>query len=219
MRITGGSLKGRKLVSWKGGPDLRPMTAQTREALFNALRPRFFKGCAFLDLFSGTGCLALEALSRGAGLAHAVESHPRHFELIKKNRKLLPVPQKLVLHKKNVFSFLSKNAGKAEASPTTAQPTTAPPTTAQPGRLSKRGKAAQRNLPEKFDIITADPPFALNAGMKVLESLQESSFVGPGTVLVVETGQHELLKEHWPLCHLFKKKRFNDKKIHFYEFE
>lgn len=200
MKITGGTLKGRKLATWKTHLNLRPMTAQTRQSLFHILSPRFFEGCRFLDLFSGTGSLALEALSRGAGKAHAVENHPAHCELIKKNQRLLPAPQKLVLHKKNVFSFLKPDEN----------------------RFFKRKHQAQRDdfvsFPQKFDIITADPPFALHAGKKILTLLQDSLFIGSGTVLVIETGPGELLKEDWPACQLFKQKSFNDKITRFYEF-
>lgn len=106
MRIIGGSLKGRRLKGFDRNLPLRPMTDRVKESLFATLTPFFHKDLRFLDLFSGTGNLSLEALSRGAKEAHAVEFHPRSLEIIKKNRQLLPCPENLILHKKKVFSFL-----------------------------------------------------------------------------------------------------------------
>ena len=180
MRIISGQLKGRKLAPWSQKLPLRPMTDRVKETLFNVLQPYFFENCLFLDLFSGTGNLALEALSRGAKSAHAVEKHPCCIELIKKNSQILPQPQKLVLHKKNVFSFI------------------------------KQSKI-------RFDIITADPPFPLKYGEKIMESLQKSLLTTKGTVIAIETGKKENLKNLYKSFYLFSKKTFNDKKIWFYE--
>ena len=82
------------------------MTDRVKESLFAVLIPFFHEDLRFLDLFSGTGSLSLEALSRGAREAHAVESHPRSLEIIKKNRQILSCPENLILHKRKVFSFL-----------------------------------------------------------------------------------------------------------------
>ena len=192
MRIISGTLKGRKLNPWKGKLPVRPMTDRIKETVFNVLAPYFFEDCLFLDLFSGTGNLALEALSRGAKQAHAVEKHPLCIEAIKKNSKILSDSKKLIVHKKNVFSFLKQ--------------------------------ASKSNLKEKtdrkaFDIIVADPPFALKAGESIIENLKNSSLTTKGTVFVIETGKKEDLKNNYQDFYLFSKKVFNDKKVWFYEFQ
>ena len=64
MRVIGGEAKGRRLKVPKGQA-LRPTAARVKEALFNIL-PHDLSGFKVLDLFAGTGNLALEALSRGA---------------------------------------------------------------------------------------------------------------------------------------------------------
>ena len=64
MRIIGGELKGRKLLSARGH-HTRPTADRTREAIFNILGSRVH-GAMVLDLFAGTGALGFEALSRGA---------------------------------------------------------------------------------------------------------------------------------------------------------
>ncbi|MDR1913205.1 MAG: 16S rRNA (guanine(966)-N(2))-methyltransferase RsmD [Clostridiales bacterium] len=83
MRVIAGSVKGRKLIS----PDsdaIRPTADRAKENLFNILSD--INGTKFLDLFSGTGAIGIEALSRGA--SRAVFADVLSADLIKKNLKL-----------------------------------------------------------------------------------------------------------------------------------
>ena len=68
MRVIAGELKGQRLVAPRGWK-VRPTSDRVREAIFSALGERVL-GARVLDLYCGTGALAIEALSRGA--AHAV---------------------------------------------------------------------------------------------------------------------------------------------------
>jgi 16S rRNA (guanine966-N2)-methyltransferase len=70
MRIVGGSKKGFLLKKPKSA-DVRPTTDMIKEALFNILHS--VSGKTFLDLFSGTGSVGIEALSRGASLVVFIE--------------------------------------------------------------------------------------------------------------------------------------------------
>lgn len=76
MRIIGGTLKGRPIHAPEGRI-ARPTTDRIREALFNMIdhgrRP--CAGARVLDLFAGSGALAMEALSRGAVSAVLVDDH------------------------------------------------------------------------------------------------------------------------------------------------
>ncbi len=83
MRIIGGSAGGTRLRSLPA-PELRPMLDRVKESLFNILR-RLVPEARVLDLFSGTGSLGLEALSRGAAVCLFVEEDPRFCELIREN--------------------------------------------------------------------------------------------------------------------------------------
>jgi 16S rRNA (guanine966-N2)-methyltransferase len=83
VRIISGSLRGRKLVSVRGLAT-RPTSDRTREAIFNILG-QAVAGQAVLDLFAGTGALALEALSRGASSALLVDNARAALETIRKN--------------------------------------------------------------------------------------------------------------------------------------
>jgi 16S rRNA (guanine966-N2)-methyltransferase len=64
MRIISGNCKGRKLVQIKG-KRIRPTSDHIREAIFNILGPQV-KDTEVFDMFSGTGAMGIEALSRGA---------------------------------------------------------------------------------------------------------------------------------------------------------
>ena len=57
--------------------ETRPTTDRIKETLFNILQPELLD-CRFLDLFSGSGAIGIEALSRGAAQAVFVEKNPRH---------------------------------------------------------------------------------------------------------------------------------------------
>jgi 16S rRNA (guanine966-N2)-methyltransferase len=86
MRIIAGTNKGRTLKApkWDG---LRPTSDKLRGTLFNILAPRL-EGARILDVFAGTGAVALEALSRGAAAATCIESDRRAARLIEENAAL-----------------------------------------------------------------------------------------------------------------------------------
>lgn len=97
MRIAGGQYRGQSLKVPKTG-DIRPTQESVREALFSILMGTV-PGSRFLDLFSGSGAMGIEAISRGAAHATLVESNPRHLAVIKAN----------------IATILGENAGKASA--------------------------------------------------------------------------------------------------------
>ncbi|WP_319530912.1 16S rRNA (guanine(966)-N(2))-methyltransferase RsmD [uncultured Cohaesibacter sp.] len=91
MRIVGGRLKGKQLASPKS-QDIRPTTDRVRETLFNILAHSYdhvVEGARVLDLFSGTGALGCEALSRGATAVLFVEDGIEGRGLIRTNMETL----------------------------------------------------------------------------------------------------------------------------------
>ncbi len=74
VRIIGGSMRGR-VIRFPAAPGLRPTPDRVRETLFNWLG-QDLAGRRCLDLYAGTGALSLEAVSRGAALAVAIERQP-----------------------------------------------------------------------------------------------------------------------------------------------
>src|SRR5215207_5024129 len=75
MRVIAGDLKGQRLVAPKGWK-VRPTSDRVREAVFSILGERV-RGAQVLDLYCGTGALAIEALSRGAERAILVDRDTR----------------------------------------------------------------------------------------------------------------------------------------------
>jgi len=84
LRIIAGGLKGRRLQA-PADLTVRPTADRAREALFSILQ-RWPRG-PFLDLFAGTGAVALEALSRGYGPVACVERDPRALACIRANAR------------------------------------------------------------------------------------------------------------------------------------
>ena len=93
MRIIAGVAKGRSLSSVAGAT--RPTSDRAREAIFSTLTSEFgdFLGLHVLDLFSGSGAMGLEALSRGASLVHCVEKDDSAAKTISSNSSLVQKAQ------------------------------------------------------------------------------------------------------------------------------
>ena len=83
MRIIAGSARGRTLVA-PPGSRTRPTQDAVRESLFNILQQEV-ADARVLDLFAGSGALALESLSRGAQHAVLVDKSPATMQVIRRN--------------------------------------------------------------------------------------------------------------------------------------
>ena len=76
-------ISGRRLLSPRGS-GTRPTTSRVREAVMNIVRPRLLD-CRWLDLCSGSGVMACEAIERGARSVTAVEKDPRCASICERN--------------------------------------------------------------------------------------------------------------------------------------
>lgn len=85
MRIISGEARGRTLFA-PPGAETRPTSDKIRGSIFNILGQRV-PGARVLDLFGGTGALALEALSRGADHAVIVDSSRQAMKVIERNAR------------------------------------------------------------------------------------------------------------------------------------
>lgn len=101
MRIVAGAHRGRPLAA-PAGQAVRPTADRTRQALFNLLEHGRLAaagsrvaGAVVLDAFAGTGALALEALSRGAERATAIDRDPAAIAAIRANAALLGETERL----------------------------------------------------------------------------------------------------------------------------
>jgi 16S rRNA (guanine(966)-N(2))-methyltransferase RsmD len=80
-RVIAGSARGFRL---QAAPATRPLGDRVKQSAFAILEP-LLRGCAFLDLFAGSGAAGIEALSRGARRVEFVERDPRAVGVIRKN--------------------------------------------------------------------------------------------------------------------------------------
>jgi 16S rRNA (guanine966-N2)-methyltransferase len=92
-RIVGGVAGGRR-IAVPPGSGTRPTADRVREALFSSLEAEFggFGGLAVLDLYSGSGAIGLEALSRGAERVVLVEADRKAADVIAANIKAVGLP-------------------------------------------------------------------------------------------------------------------------------
>lgn len=87
MRIIAGEKRSRRLIAPEGN-ETRPTADRIKESLFSILLPRL-PGARVLDLYAGSGALALEALSRGADSAVLCDISPKACRVIRQNIRAL----------------------------------------------------------------------------------------------------------------------------------
>ncbi|MEQ9519722.1 MAG: 16S rRNA (guanine(966)-N(2))-methyltransferase RsmD [Parvibaculum sp.] len=156
MRIVGGELRGRRLLS----PDddhVRPTSDRTREALFNVLAHGDFgtfnlRGARVLDLFAGTGALGLEALSRGATHALFVDESAASRGLIRENAETLGLTGRVKLYRRDATQLGDREGSAGPA----------------------------------FNLVFADPPYKKGLGEKALASAFDGGWMAPDAVIVLE---------------------------------
>lgn len=104
MRVIGGSHRGRPLALPLRAV-ARPTSDRTREAVFNMLGP-LSRGCRVLDLCAGSGAMAIEALSRGAGWADLVDIAGSACAIIRRNLESLGMSARASVHRADAPTWL-----------------------------------------------------------------------------------------------------------------
>lgn len=102
MRVIAGTARGRRLAAPEGR-GTRPTSDRVKEALFSALGP--LHGAVVLDLYAGSGALAIEALSRGAARAVCVEHDPKALGVIQRNLDTAGLAGKAVVVRADATRF------------------------------------------------------------------------------------------------------------------
>ena len=110
LRVISGRLKGRRFDAPKGGDTVRPISDRVKESLFDILAPKI-QDAMILDLYSGTGAIGIEALSRGATEVVYVEKDPRNIRLIQQNTEELGLRSQIRTIQGTIPSILEKIKG------------------------------------------------------------------------------------------------------------
>lgn len=112
MRVIAGSAR-RIQLQTPVGMETRPTTDRIKETLFNMIQPQLCD-CQFLDLFSGSGAIGIEALSRGAKNAVFVEQGAEAMRCIEENLQCTKLAERSKLLKMDVFAALQHLQGTSD---------------------------------------------------------------------------------------------------------
>jgi 16S rRNA (guanine966-N2)-methyltransferase len=162
MRITGGSLGGRRLEA-PADDRVRPTSDKTRQAIFNMLAHKDFgigfslEGVAVADLFAGTGALGIEALSRGARFCLLVDDHAESRALIRENVEALGLTGVTKIWRRDATDLGPLGAGAGGP----------------------------------FGLVFLDPPYKKNLIPAALKSLKEGGWLTQNALLMAETSKGE----------------------------
>lgn len=143
VRIGGGEWRSR-LLSFPDIPGLRPTPDRVRQTLFNWLGQELH-GLHCLDLFSGTGVLGFEALSRGAASVVMVEKSLSAYKALQENKALLKTDAAQLFHM-DAAQYLSRRAGLRSSQP--------------------------QDPEQPFDIVFLDPPYKQGLLASILPELK-----------------------------------------------
>ena len=105
MRVIAGTARSLPLKAPEG-MGTRPTTDRIKETLFNMLQV-YVPGSIFVDLFSGSGGIGIEALSRGAQKAYFIENSPKAISCIRQNLTFTKMADRAIVLKQDVFIALS----------------------------------------------------------------------------------------------------------------
>jgi 16S rRNA (guanine(966)-N(2))-methyltransferase RsmD len=170
MRITAGHVRGLRLKTPRD-MSIRPTPDMLKQAIYSSLGA-FVVGARTLDLFSGSGSLGLDALSRGAASVTFVEAAASSVKLLEQNialvTKAMDNAAAVSVIRGDVFEWLERNAG--------------------------------RIVP--FDLIVADPPYAQDTlpessvARKLLQTASLPSILRADGWLVIHHSKREQMPEN-----------------------
>ncbi len=162
MRVTGGTLGGRRLAAPEDAR-IRPTSDRTRQAIFNILAHRDFgigftlENIAAADLFAGTGALGIEAVSRGARFCLMVDDDAESRALIRENVEALSLTGVTKIWRRNATDLGPLGAGAGGP----------------------------------FGLVFLDPPYRKNLIPPALKSLRDGGWLTEKALLVAETSKGE----------------------------
>jgi 16S rRNA (guanine966-N2)-methyltransferase len=164
MRITGGTLGGRRLATPQDDR-VRPTSDRTRQAVFNMLQHKDFgigfelEGAAVIDLFAGTGALGIEAISHGARWCLMVDDNADSRALQRENVEALGLTGATRIWRRDATDL--GPIGPAAGGP--------------------------------FNLVFLDPPYRKELIPKALASLKEGGWLLANALIVAETDAKEVI--------------------------
>jgi 16S rRNA (guanine966-N2)-methyltransferase len=186
LRVVSGKARGTKLKTIEGN-DTRPTSDMVKEAIFSMVRPHIYDSVC-LDLFSGSGAIGIEAVSRGAYKAALVEKSKKNESVIKEN-----LTKTRLLDDISLFLYDSSNF------------------------IDSRAKSYLKGISrEVFDIVFLDPPYFKNLIVPSIESLISRGVVGEETVFVCEHDAGEEMPESIGIYAKIKEKKYGRVKVSIY---
>lgn len=188
MRITGGFLKGRELLTPPSRErEIRPLRTRIRKALFDILG-HDLKGVRVLDLFAGTGALGIEALSRGAEFAVFVDNSPKSLSIIQKNLEKFQLTERAKVISLKIPEELPKLVSLVEAF----------------------------NL--AFELVFITPPYEKGLSVRTFISLPTSLLTPQAVIIVEERTSKFNLTDEKPNFVLFKTKIYGETSLYFFRY-
>ncbi len=160
MRVISGKFKYKLLYS-PVGRDVRPTTDRIKETLFNILASSgLIEGVSVLDLFSGSGALGIESISRGAEKVVFIDKSRDSYCLTKKNLEHVGANEsEYEIYNVDYEFALKKLKGR------------------------------------QFDVIFADPPYALRLHGKILSLIKRYDVLKKGGVVMIEHDSSEIVSD------------------------
>ncbi|MDO8602789.1 MAG: 16S rRNA (guanine(966)-N(2))-methyltransferase RsmD [Candidatus Omnitrophota bacterium] len=188
MRIIAGEYKGRIIEMPKG---IRPTSDKVRESLFEILKNRV-EGAVFLDLYSGSGAMGIEALSRGAKKVVFIDSSRNCISVLKKNLGMLGTPE-------SSYDIYSKDCIDGIK-------------TLQTGR----GRLQSFPAGDLFGIVFFDPPYHTDLARNTLIGLSNCDILTPNALVIAEVFKKEGLPEESGIFKKIRSSKYGDTLLEFF---
>ncbi len=170
MRIIAGTARSLPLKAPQG-LDVRPTTDKIKETLFNMLHWDL-PGSVFIDLFSGSGAIGIEALSRGAAKAYFVDNSPRAISCIQQNLAFAKMEGRAVVLKQDACSALDSFRLRQRMGPGNS--------------MEEKHSMEESHSMENADFVFMDPPYDSGHERDVLAVLGIMPYVTEDTVIIAE---------------------------------
>lgn len=186
MKIISGIFRGRNFYM---PADIRPTQNLVRGALFDMIGEPI-QGASLADLFSGSGAVGLEALSRGAARVVCVEREVKNAALIRENIGLLKDGVPGVA---GILEVLAKDAF-----------------------ATIKFFAAEK---QQFDFVFVDPPYGRELAKKALKTLEGYDILHTNSTLIIQHEAKEILPETAGRIHCFRRRKYGATSLSFYKTE